>query len=294
MKNGGHTVSLALGGGGARGLAHLGVIEKLLQADFEIHRIAGVSIGSLAGSLFALDGDIHGTTQRTLDYLRSDRFLEHQADLFEAAPAADQPMVSGLRAWFRQVRRYMAARRSLLSLIRKQSLLSRRVLAEIVESLLPDVDISELKIPVSVVALDLLSRRRVVLESGPLRAAVLGSMAIPGVFPPVEFGDLLLCDIGVMDAVPTREAQRDPTHTVIAVDVGADGEPCGNPPVSGIETLLRLSDINESLMREYALALADIVIRPDVSSVPWWDFRDPELMIRAGRRSFTCRAARAA
>jgi NTE family protein len=65
---------LALGGGGARGVAHLGVIEVLQQMPVDIQRYVGVSIGSLAGAMCAIDGDIHRVQQRVIDYLTSESF----------------------------------------------------------------------------------------------------------------------------------------------------------------------------------------------------------------------------
>lgn len=278
------SAAVALGGGGARGLAHLGVIEMLQQQPIHIERYVGVSIGGLAGALCAVDQDIHRVQQRVVDYLTSDGFLHKQAALFGAAPDAEEPATAGLFAWYHQIRRFLGAHRKLLQLFRRSSLISRDMIREIVDALLPDIDIRDTATPLSVVALDLYSGHKVILTEGSLKDAVLASAAIPGVFPPVPWGSMLLCDIGMMDAIPARIAQTYQKDLTIAVDVGARIE-----PVSTCETaadiFLRLSDIGEPLVRQYTKDIADVLIRPDVASVPWYDFSCPADLIRRGREA---------
>ena len=80
------SVVLALGGGGARGIAHLGVVEVLLNMGVDIQRLVGVSIGSLAGAVCAVDRDITATQKKVIDYLTSESFQSRQAVLYKAAP----------------------------------------------------------------------------------------------------------------------------------------------------------------------------------------------------------------
>jgi NTE family protein len=277
-------LSLALGGGGARGLAHLGVVEVLQDAGHRIQQIAGVSIGSLAGALCAGSENIHDVQSRVIGYLTSQDFVTGQAALFQTAPQADEPAVSGLFAWYHQFRRYLGARRKLTGLFRSSALLKSEVLADIINHLLPDIDIADLTSPLKVVALDLLSGRRIVLTQGPLRKAVMASAAIPGVFPPVPWNSMLLCDLGVLDALPVNVAQTGNCDLTVAVDVGADLEPIDACP-SALDVFLRLSDLGEPLVREYTRRLADVVIRPHVANQPWFDFSDPARLVDCGRKA---------
>ena len=273
---------LALGGGGARGLAHLGVIEVLHQMPLTIERFVGVSIGSLAGALCAVDHDDKRLQQRVTDYLTSEAFLSKQAALFSAAPDAEEPSTSGLFAWYHHIRRFLGARRKLAQLFSKPALLAEDVMQDVVDALLPDMDIRDLKVPLSIVALDLYSGRKVVLTEGSLKDAVMASAAIPGVFPPVRWGSMLLCDVGMMDAIPAKIASSYGADVTIAVDVGAQLEPIEKCPTA-VDVFLRLGDIGEHLVRDYTRGMAGFLIRPDVASTPWYDFSDPDSLITTGR-----------
>jgi NTE family protein len=275
---------LALGGGGARGLAHLGVIEILSQMPLTIDRFVGVSIGSLAGALCAVDQNAKRVQRRVVGYLTSDAFLSKQAALFCAAPEAEEPSTSGLFAWYHQIRRFLGARRKLANLFSKPALLGADVMQDVVDALLPDMDIRDVKVPLSIVALDLYSGRKVVLTAGSLKDAVMASAAIPGVFPPVKWGSMLLCDVGMMDAIPSKIATSYGADVTIAVDVGAQLEPIERCPTA-VNVFLRLGDIGEHLIRDYTRGLADSLIRPDVASTPWYDFSDPASLIATGRLS---------
>lgn len=277
------TAVLALGGGGARGIAHLGVIEILQQMPLDIQRLVGVSIGGLAGALCAADPDIGKVQQRVVTYLTSDQFQSKQAALFRAAPEADEPATSGLFAWYHEIRRFLGARRKLAHLFSKSSLLGADILRDVVDALLPDADIRDLTIPLSIVAVDLYSGRKVVLTEGPLKDAVMASAAIPGVFPPVPWNSMLLCDVGMMDAIPAKIARSYRADLTIAVDVGAEIEPISACRTAA-DIFLRLSDIGEPILRDYTRGIADLLIRPDVAHVSWYDFSDPAELIELGRR----------
>jgi NTE family protein len=276
------SAALALGGGGARGLAHLGVIEILQQLPLTIDRFVGVSIGSLAGALCAVDQDPERVQRRVVGYLTSEAFLSKQAALFSAAPDAEEPSTSGLFAWYHHIRRFLGARRKLANLFSKPALLGQDVMQDVVDALLPDMDIRDVKVPLSIVALDLYSGRKVILTEGSLKDAVMASAAIPGVFPPVKWDSMLLCDVGMMDAIPSKIATSYGTDVTIAVDVGAQLEPIEQCPTA-VNVFLRLGDIGEHLVRDYTRGLADCLIRPDVASTPWYDFSDPDSLIATGR-----------
>ena len=275
---------LALGGGGARGVAHLGVIEVLRQVPIDIERFVGVSIGSLAGALCAVDDDCDRVQLKVVEYLMSEAFQQKQAELFLAAPEADEPAVSGLFAWYYQVRKFIGARRKLVQLFSKPALLEASVMQDVVDALIPDIDIQDTTIPISIVALDLYSGKKVVLTEGSLKLAVMASAAIPGVFPPVKWDNMLLCDVGMMDAVPSKIAKSYGSPLTIAVDVSGTVEPIDKCETAG-DIFVRLYDIGEPLVREYTRGMADLLICPIVSHMPWYDFSDPSALIQLGREA---------
>ena len=278
----GRRAVVALGGGGARGLAHLGVMQSIGESGVQAERIVGVSMGSLVGALCASDPDILRVQAKAVELLCSPIFHRKQELLFGAAPPADEESSGGIFSWYGRIRRYLQAHRKLSRVVTSSSLLSSDPLRESIEYLLPDVDLQDLPTPLSIVAVDLLTGRRVVLEKGPLRQAVLASSAIPGIFPPVPWGDMLLSDIGVIESVPALVAKSYATDLVIAVDVGQD-----HTKIKGcntaIEVMMRVDDICEQLLRRMVLESADVIIRPDVGNVAWFDFSEPEKLISEGR-----------
>jgi len=281
--NDGPTV-IALGGGGARGLAHLGVMEVLEETEVGIDRIVGVSIGGIIGAAYAFEPDIERCSEKVLSYVMGDEFQAHQTALMGASrqQSDDQEAVSkGVGfGWFNQMRDYLRANRIFKRVITKKSILASQLLEDVAANLLPDADIADAAIPLTIVAVDLRSGRRVVLEKGSLRKAVRGSASLPGIFPPVELDGMLLADIGIFSPLPTHVCRYYSPGLLIAADVSPEVE-----PIEGCDTalgvMMRMEEIAGTVFRDHVLSLADVVVAPDVGSLPWSDFtRSPEIVDR--------------
>lgn len=275
-------VTLALGGGGARGVAHLGVIEEVLRAGWDVGRVIGISIGSLAGAMFAFDPDIDVVQRRALDFLLSPEFSQRQQDLMRARPR-DEAALGGLFAWYHSVADYLQAHQKLTRAITRRSLLSGALLEEVCDHLLPDADIADAVVPLGVVAVDLLTGEPVVLERGPLRTAVRASASLPGIFPPVEFDGRLLCDLGVVASLPARIARQGEACPVIAVDVASRLRPV--ECATALDVLMRMMEIGEWMFREELRAAADLLIAPEVGHIHWADFSQSASLIQIGREA---------
>lgn len=280
----GRAAVVALGGGGARGISHFGALEAVFDSSVEVERIVGVSIGGLAGALCAIDPNIRKTQAHVIDYLTSDAFETKQESLFGTHPKAEPVETSGMLAWYDRIKQYLWARQLLNRIVRKQSLLSCAFLEEVIEELVPDIGIEDTTVPLSIVAVDLKTGHPVVLERGSLRRAVFASAAIPGIFPPVEWDNLLLSDIGVVDSLPARIARSYASDLVIGVDVGPTLESTEYCETA-LHVLLRIDEIAERLYRRYSLQDVDILIRPDVGHFQWFDFSRPQDFISAGFES---------
>ncbi len=273
-------ISLALGGGGARGLAHLGVIAGLEEAGFHIGRVVGVSIGSLAGALYAFEPDIHQVHRRVTAYLSSREFQHYQQRLHASQSSRGTPFGKS-PAWWTRLSSLVRANYVCQRVLLQPSILPGDVLRHAVDTLLPDADIAEARVPLSVVAIDLLEGGPVILESGSVREAVRASASIPGVFPPVELAGRLLCDIGVLNSLPILATRKYPSGCVVAVDVSSSLKPLANC-LTAVDVLLRTNDIGENLFRRHVFDIADFVIRPDVGSVPWFDFSASAKLVECG------------
>ncbi|MCM2374605.1 patatin-like phospholipase family protein [Aporhodopirellula aestuarii] len=273
---------VALGGGGARGLAHLGVMEVLAQTRVRPERFVGVSIGALVGALCALDSNVHHVRDKVLGFLSSPSFQHHQQHLFGSAGVTEDTATSGIMAWYDRAKNLYSAHRRLTRAVTQISLMPEAILTASIDELVPDVEFSDLPMPLSIVAADLRSGHRVVLETGSVRSAIHASMALPGIFPPVEHDGMLLCDIGVVDSIPTCVASSYATDLTIVVDIGQH-----NARMEKFETaldiMMRMQDIGEQILRREKTELADIHIRPELADVSWFDFQNPEEIIERGR-----------
>lgn len=282
----GRQAVLALGGGGARGLAHFGAAQAVYESGIQVQRVVGISIGSLAGAMLAQDLPPVDVQRELLRYLASDDFGSKQASLFGTQSTGGRAN-SGLLGWYDQIKSYLWARHLLGRVFRRRSLLPGGVLEQVIAALVPDIDISDLPVPLSIAAVDLKSGHSIVLERGPLRRAIAASAAIPGIFPPVEWEGMLLCDLGVLDSLPTEVARSYASDLVIGVDVGpylSRDERCE----SALHVLLRMDEIGERLLRRYSLRRADILMQPNVGHCPWFDFGNAQRMIQSGYDAGRC------
>ena len=177
--------ALALGGGGARGYAHIGVIQVLEERDVEIVAIAGSSMGALVGGLQAA-GKLDGYTE----------------------------WVSSLTQF--DVLRLLDVSLSAPGVIRAEKIFAR------MHELLDGALIEDLPVPFTAVATDLLARKTVWFQQGPVEAAVRASIAMPGVFTPVMLNGRLLVDGGIMDPVPVAPTASARADVTIAVDLGGE------------------------------------------------------------------------
>jgi len=274
-------ITLALGGGGARGLAHIGVVQALTEAGFSIQRIVGVSMGSLVGALFASGLDYARVRQRAVHYLLSERFQLHQRTLFGLQGDPAEREMLGYFSWYVRIEQFLKAHSLFRRVLMQPGMLPGVLLDDVVENLVDDVNIESLPIPLSVVAVDLVSGHQVVIETGSLRDAVKGSSSLPGIFPPVPFGDLLLCDTGTFCALPARIAQSYAESPVLAVEVNTEIVP-GARPSSALEVLIRVDEIGENYWRKHVRHHADVLIKPNVAHVPWYDFSSAVRLIELG------------
>ncbi|MEM8668598.1 MAG: patatin-like phospholipase family protein [Planctomycetota bacterium] len=271
-------VSLALGGGGARGISHLGVLQAVTEHGFRINHICGISIGAIAGAMYATGEPIESVQSKTLEFIHSPEFRRRRSQMFGLTPAQGYHG----NGWMQRFRKMLSAPKSVTRALRSNAILPESVLRQVVESLLPDVAIEDLAVPFSVVAVDVLSGQRVEIEEGSLRDAVRASASIPGVFPPVEWDGKLLCDIGVFETVPAVTAKNRADDLTVAVDVSdhiIKIEGCNNI----LEIMTRMQHLAENQLRKHSLVHADVVVRPDIGRRAWFDFNEPEQLIELGR-----------
>lgn len=283
--------TLVLGGGGARGLAHFGVLKVLEDAGVRIDRIIGVSIGALIGAIYCREPDAVATSDRVREYLASERFarfydrMNHASRSSTRGEAESAPEAAETEErttpFFGKVRDYFKATMAFHRFVMRQSILTNRSIIDCLEALTENGSLEDLEIPLTIVAADLRRGERVVIENGDVFSAVLGSMALPGIFPPVERGDALLADFGVLCSIPVTTSARYRPDTVIAVDLTREMAP-KETFSSGLEVVNRMEEIGAYMFKEHVSSFADVIIRPEVGDVDWSDFQDVGELMNKG------------
>lgn len=191
-------VGLVLGGGGARGLAHIGVLRVLQRENIQVDCVAGTSMGGLVGALYA-------------------------ADVPLAKVEAEVNRLSSVREQMRLVDFSITGA--------GLSVRGRRIYDFMADLLGEDLTFADLRLPLAMVSVDLRTSREVILRGGSVVDAVRATISVPGVFMPIELGDYRLIDGGVLDNVPVDMARGLGAERIIAVDV----LPSFSQNVSGVD-----------------------------------------------------------
>lgn len=263
-------LGLALGGGGARGGAHIGVLHVLSEVGYKPDVIVGTSIG---GAIAVMLGA--GWTVEQLEHFFTQTDFSKMLYLDRAG----------------------------------QGLMSNEHLHAKLECLFGKTDLRDLSPKVAVVAVDIRNGKRILIDQGPVSDAVVASMAVPGLFPPVVWGDHLLVDGGITDNVPTQAAYQLGARRVVAVDLGANSE-TGFDVEGGegfsrylqrtlhwllglanrqkaFDTFLQSQLFSSEMLVNYHLALfpPDVLIRPDMPGIGLFSMERMSVAIRAGEHA---------
>ncbi len=304
MANKKKNVALVLSSGGARGLAHIGVIDELISQGYSITSIAGTSMGALVGGLYAAG---------TLDKFRDWVITLDKVDVLRMIDFTinSKGLIKGERVFDKMHKL----------------------------NLIPDIKIENLSIPYAAIATDIIKNEEIVFNSGDLEHAIRSSIAIPNVFTPVENGSSLLVDGGVLNPLPVNRVIRSKNDLLIAVDINsiiaydkpdipakkkkekiynekidalikkwdeffghhhldnlnstpANMDVIGNEPKLGyFDILLRSAQLMQYKLSEYAMALSppDVLINISKNSCSIFEFYKAKEMIQYGQES--CRKA---
>ena len=237
-------IGLVLGGGGIRGLAHVGVLKALQGAGVKVDLLAGTSMGGVIGSMFAAGMSVQRIEQEVLAIANT-----------------------------ASVRRLIDIRPSYRGFVRGE-----RIYNLIAGTIGAEITFADLELPISMVAVDARTGCEVVLNQGKVADAVRATMSVPVIFKPVETDDMILVDGGILNNVPTDVARSMGADVLIAVDVMPDfslntpGRPLVVPPIDppSLPTFLQEAFHIEYLMISAMTRCklqahpAEIVLRPDI------------------------------
>ena len=267
-------IGLVLGGGGARGLGHIGVLKVLKIHSIPIHMLAGTSIGAVIGAMYAATLDPNWIENKFKEFIDSEAYKK--IGLHRLVPTSQTNS-----SIFQTAATYMKNQIIINLANDRLGILKQERLSEIIEFLLPVKTFEELKIPFSCLAVDLNSGEDVVFNSGNLIEAIVASSAIPGYIPPIEKDGMLLTDGAVSCPVPVKTVRKMGADFRISVDVGLNHfEPLENPNL--LQVLGRAEQITSTRLGEVKSEKADITIRPDTMNVFWAEFDKIDQLIKLG------------
>jgi len=279
-------VGLALAGGGARGLAQVGVIKVLERERIPLHIVTGTSIGSIVGGLYALTGNARELEKRVVETLSSERMqalgLSNILKISGVQPVEDttrSPRKLLGRAQ-RLMRRVLATRVALT----RPSVLQGEVTGELFEEIFGDATFEELKLRFAAIAADLHEGVEVIIAHGSVARAAAASSAIAGVFAPVKIKGRELIDGGYTSPVPVEAARTMGANVVIAVDV-SHSSPDRGPINRAVEVALRSAEISMKTLEQEQLRHADVIVPARGQARHWSDYSNPVESIEAGERA---------
>jgi NTE family protein len=245
-------VGLALGGGGAKGLAHILMLETLDEMGVVPHAITGCSIGAIIGALYA--AGLSGRDIRA----QIEQFFVDQSEAEKKLFALPKSI-----RWLDFIDPALAG----------GGLLSSDDFIEYLGEVMPARGFRDLKIPFKVVTAELMTGRQVVIDSGALLPAIQASMAVPGVFPPVKIGGTMLVDGGVANPLPFDLLETG-NDIVIAVDVSGTRDAEDGDKLSSVGVLLQSFHTmsNNLLAEKLKQRRPDIYVHPDIHDVKVLEF----------------------
>lgn len=239
-------IGLALGGGAARGFAHVGVIQVLEEAGIRPVLVAGTSAGSLVAAIYASG--------------KNGKQLQHVAETMEEATITDWTLPLFNRGMLRG------------------DALARYVNGQVGARLIEDMPL-----PLGIVATDLNSGQSMLFQRGDTGTAVRASSSVPAVFHPVRISGRDYVDGGLVSPVPVRAARQMGAELVIAVDISSPPE--ANAAGGTLDVLLQTFSIMSKSINYFELREADIVVQPALPGVSSSDFSSRKKSIEAGRRA---------
>lgn len=269
-------ISLALGGGGARGIMHLGVLKVLEENNFIPDMIVGTSIGAIIGAIYATrQHSIHELIPKFRDFIYSKEFKSLSFPMGEKKEKRlDLKIMNKIKEsvskinFFRKMETQMYIN-------------NNQKYEKVLKLILSNINIEQLPIKFASVALDMKEGKKVILHHGSLIQSVMASSAIPGVFQPVKINDALLIDGGWIDLIPVETACELKADKVIAVDIRSDHNMLKSK--NGFELMNDAGKVRSDYYINMQIKKATLVIKAVVDNT-WYNFENFDYLVRVGER----------
>jgi NTE family protein len=271
-------IGLALGAGGARGIAHLGVLRVLDEESIPIDIIVGSSMGALVGGAYASGLDTYELEAKLEEFLKSSLFQDSALTSIRDIQRHDRSSLP------RKIQTFFRNSISLTQAMFRQGLLQGENFQEMIDSFLPDIQFHETRVPFRAVATDLVSGQPVILSHGSLRKGIMASCAVPGAVPPQIAGEKLLSDGGIAFMVPAATVREEGADFVVAVSVSSEIWPC-HELSSAVDIYVRSVEIGSYYLEKLLLRDADVALMAHTENIHWTDFDHSKDLIEEGERA---------
>ncbi len=268
--------AIALGGGGARALAHIGVLKVLEENKIKFDYITGTSMGSIIGALYAME-----ETPEKIEKTLKNYFFNILFSKMNMQKMQDENQVTSARSLIRKAREFVKYG----SQEGGNAFLSHSILEDLVNTVIPDMDIADTKIPFACVATDITNGKEKIFTKGPLRRIVLASASIPGVFPPVNIDNVWYTDGAHVNVTPVTVAKMFGADFVLASDVKSKLKTLETLPANSKDIMNRCNFIASHLFYEILIKQADVVIEPNIKQISWSEFNKFNLMVNEGKKA---------
>lgn len=267
-------VGLALGGGGARGLAHVGVLKVLEEEQIPVDYIAGTSMGAIIGAMYAQNPSADALINRLKSFFGSRDY--DSLGLKYIVPKNDQ------NPSFLSQLAQVVAKRIIVNIAQSRTgIIKTNRLSEAISILINKGNIEDTRIPFVCAATDLNSGQTVMFEEGNIQEAVTISSSIPGFISPHEWDGKLLTDGGVTAPVPVEEARRMGADIVIGVNVALNHlQPMDAPHL--LDIISRADQIKGKYLSKIQMSTADVQIHPRIDAAHWSELLRYQEFIEAG------------
>lgn len=269
-------ISLNLGGGAARGFAHVGAIRAMVEHDIHFDFLVGISMGAICGGIYSVMPDVDFLEKRLKQLITFDAFKNSVVGTWSSN---QEPTARG---FVQRAQKIFAGTNILRRIFTAPGVLTPGDVQGVMYPFIADVSMSATEIPFATAAVNIRTGElRVFQGNDKLREAVIASASMPLIFPPERIGREWFVDGGVLDKLGIETAQHIGATRFIVIDVSDETLP-DNVPRSGFDVMLKTEEIASEHRRKIQLRAANLVIRPIKGSYHWADYSAADAFIRMG------------
>ncbi len=268
-------LGLSLGGGAARGYAHLGILKTLEENGIKPAFISGTSMGAVLGGIYAYYGNIEDTINHIVEFLKTTDTINQK--IYKIVIESEKEPVNFVENIMQFIRKGIIYGKALTS----KSMVPDEIFNKVFDTLVPDVNIEDLKIPFGAIVTEITEGEELMVTKGSLKNALKASSAIPGFYPPFIEGDKIYIDGGWTNKNPVRPCYQLGASEVIAVCVARELEDTKDFQI-GMDLIIRSNAVSTHRLGQLQKEGASLVLYPKVEHIHWADFGRYEEGIACG------------